>query len=173
MVFALKLFRISLYNTYYQDRICNDFSLAPDEITQHWMQRYPMRLTAHPGNFELIWLTAGLTDPLQLFQKKMHDKQLSFYLFLQNPRSIAHTALSIEKGKIYYFTNEYGGTKLHKKKYVTPNDKIPVKSTMLGSQKIEKAHFGKIAIHLNTLYKSPHFTESNVPVQYTIQMKAK
>ena len=173
MTFAHKIFNINIYNTYYSRGACNDFTVAPDEATQQWMRRYRMKLLTRPATFELIWLTAGFTNPLQLFREKMYERQLSFHLALKNPHSISYSSLSIDKARTYYFSNKYGSTLLHPQEYVTEDDKVDIRPLTMHYHKIEHTYFGKIDIQLNALCKSPHFIEEKLPVKYAIHIKAK
>jgi hypothetical protein len=173
MAFAVRLFRIKLYNTYYKDKVCNDFQLIPNNVTQKWMERYNMRLVASPGCFEVFWLTARLTDPLQLLQEKMLEIKLSFHLLLKNPNIISYSALSIEQGKTYYFSNTRANARLHQKEYVTELDTIPIQELAIYPSQLEKAYFGIVDLYLKELCKAPNFSEGKVPIDYAIYIKAK
>ncbi len=169
MAFALKLFSIQVHNTHQEADTRHDFHLTPDADAQSWMQRYRMRLSAHQGRHELIWLTMRLTDPLQVLRQKMYDQKLTFHLTLQNPHCIQYSVLSVERGKIYHFTNLGAPPKLHPQAYVTAADMVPLQPRTVHYDQVEKTHFGKIDIHLKQLCDS----SSTLPIDYTIHIQAR
>ncbi|MEL7062983.1 MAG: hypothetical protein AAFP00_04555, partial [Bacteroidota bacterium] len=174
MAFALKLFSISFYHTYYQAQVSNDFALVPTEESQRWMQRYSMRLTSTgSGRFEVLWAVAGLAHPLQTLKEKMEDKTLSFYIQLNHPSIMRFSALPMDTGRAYHFHNKGRTAKLHQAAYVSEADQVPASALSSGSHKRVKNFWGRVDIHLDALWQSNELTEDQLPIAYTVKIKAK
>ncbi|MCG8339816.1 MAG: hypothetical protein MI674_00860 [Cytophagales bacterium] len=175
MAFSLKLFKINFYNTYYKEGVCHDFSLIPAEESQQWMERYRMKLVAQPGYFEVCWLTANLTAPLQCLQTKIAEKKLTFFLILKNPYLVNFSALNInqEEAKTYYFHNLRDPASLQGEEYVSDADKIPINKVNNYPTKPGKAIFGIVDIYLEQWWKAHKGVEEKLPVNYNIRFKAR
>ena len=175
MPFALKLFQINLYNTYYQAGVCNDFDLVPDMPTQQWMNRYKLKLIAGPGSFEVAWLVAGLENPLAVFQTKMAEKKLTFQLKLKNPQVIHFSDLRVGEalGSIYYLNNLHALPRLHQEAYLSDTDYIGIQKIVKNYHQPGKNIFGIIDIHLNNLWQDQAPNLEALPIQYTIHIQAK
>ena len=124
MPFALKLFKINFQNTYYTNQTENDFHVIPDEKTKKFMHDHNMRLISYRGMVELIWLTARFENPLQVFEQKIANHHLNFYVEISNPYVFSFSLLTIDPEQIYYFSNSTGSQKLHQKDYVSEEDKV-------------------------------------------------
>ena len=172
MAFVLRLFRINLLHTYYEENVRDDFALVPSEATQQWMRRYPMRLVASLGCFEVFWRVAGLTHRLQTLQEKMDEEKLSFYLTLKHPSVMGCSSLSMDRGRVYYFHNTGGGARLHQEAYVSEADKIPIQELVSHPSQLIKSFFGIVDIHLKELWQGQSFTEAKLPIDYAIHIKA-
>lgn len=173
MPFALRLFRLNIYNSYYQAQVGDDCSLIPTEETQQWMQQYPMKLVSTPGAFELMWMVAGLAAPLKTLKKKIHGKKLTYYLILKNPEALSFSELSIEHGQAYYFHNQGTGARLHQKSYVSLADKVAVPETRGNHLGTEKSFLALVDIYLEELWKKDSFDLHRLPVTYSIHIKAR
>jgi hypothetical protein len=172
MPFALKLFKINIYNSYYNNQIDDNFYLVPDESTQKFIDHYRMRLITYAGGYELAWLTNRLDNPFQTFQDKIADSRLTFYLILRNPHTINFSLLKPEQGNIYYFSNTNNSQNLHKQSYVTEKDKIAFNPSIHSIGNPLPNAFGVIHIQLGNLWKEKLSIEE-LPVQYNIKIKAR
>ena len=174
MAFALNLFNINIHNTYYQSQIGNDFSLIPDDATQQWMNHYRMRLDTTGGDqFALYWLVARLEEPLKTLQSKIEDTKLRFFLTLQNPHTPSFSTLDLDSQYIYHFYNRANASSIHQEEYVSPQDKILTPSPYTSCQKVYKPFFGLVEIYLPTLWESIQLQEKKLPVNYTINIRAR
>ena len=173
MPFALRLFRLNIYNSYYRTQVCNDFALIPAEESQRWMQQYPMRLVPTPGTFELLWVAAGLAEPLQVLKEKTYGKKLTFHLILKNPDALCFSELSIDRGEAYYFHNQGTGSKLHQEAYVSQVDKTVIPKIGKNPFKLEKPFLAIVDIYLEGLWKEEALDIHQLPVDYSIHIKAR
>ena len=175
MAFSLKLFKINFYNTYYKEGVCHDFSLIPAEESQQWMERYRMKLVAQPGCFEICWLTANLTKPLQCLQAKIAEKKLTFFLILKNPYLVNFSAVNIDKeeAKTYYFHNLRDPASLQGEAYVSDADKIPINKVSNYPTQPGKAIFGIVDIYLEQWWNVHGGVEEKLPIPYNIRFKAR
>lgn len=172
MPFALKLFKINVYHTYYSSQVTNDLYMIPDVPTQQLMDYHRMRLAAYDGTYELIWLTAKLENPFEVFQKKLASTALNFYLKLRNPHVVNFSSLKFEQTAIYYFSNAYNSQDLHKGAYVGEEDKIPLQTSINNTDKAFPNAFGIVNIQLGKVWKDKAELEQ-LPTQYNIQIQAR
>ncbi|OJW73574.1 MAG: hypothetical protein BGO68_03000 [Candidatus Amoebophilus sp. 36-38] len=172
MPFALKLFRINFQNTYYTNQAENDFHVIPDEKTKKFMHDHNMRLISYRGMIEMMWLTTRFENPLQVFEQKIANHHLNFYVEISNPHVFSFSLLTIDPEQIYYFSNSTGSQKLHQKDYVSEEDKVSLQRVAPIIGKSLKNIFGIINIQLDKLWKGKINIEQ-LPIEYTIQIKAR
>ena len=172
MPFALKLFRINIYNSYYNNQVDDNFYLVPDEATQRLIEYHRMRLITYAGGYTMAWLTNKFDNPFQIFQDKIADSQFRFYLMLRNPYVINFSLLKPEQGHIYYFSNASSSQNLHKQSYITEEDKIPFNPSIHSIGNPVPNAFGIVHIQLASLWKEQPSIEK-LPVQYSIKIKAR
>ena len=172
MPFALKLFKINIYNSYYNNQVDDNFYLVADDTTQRLIDYHRMRLITHAGGYEMAWLTNKFNNPFQIFQDKIADCQFRFYLMLRNPYVINFSLLKPEQGHIYYFSNTNNSQNLHKQSYITEEDKIPFNPSIHSLGKPFPNAFGIIDIQLANLWKEKTPIEK-LPIQYNIKIKAR
>jgi hypothetical protein len=172
MPFALKLFKINIYNSYYNNQLDDNFSLVPNEATQQLMDYHRMRLITYAEGYEVAWLTSKFDDPLQIFQDKIADAQFTFYLILRNPSVVNFSLLKPQQGYTYYFSNTSNSPNLHKQTYVTEEDKVLFNFPIHSIGKPFPNVFGIIHIEASRLWRGTPSIEK-LPVQYSIKIKAR
>ena len=170
MPFAIKLFKIIFTNDYYVDGESNDFYLIPDSNTQAFLEYHRMKLVTYNDKFELIWLTANFENPFQIFQQKITEYNLNFYLKIHSPYVINFSLLKVEQNSIYYFTNTNENQRLHKKLYVDNEDRIKFSSSMNSLTKPYQNVFGVVNIQLTNLWKEVADI-TQFPIKYTIHIQ--
>lgn len=168
--FALKLFSIQIHHTYYANGISDDFEIIPDEATQAFMKHYCMRLLSYEGKYEVVWLTTNIEHPFEVFQQKLAETTLQFYVRLHNPYVINFSTLEIKPATIYAFSNTENATSLHKNTYVDETDKIPFHQVMNSLISSDPLIWGTIQIQLGKVW---HNQTDQLPIPYTLQIKAR
>jgi hypothetical protein len=168
--FALKLFNIQIRHTYYANGISNDFEILPDEATQAFMHHHRMQLLSYEGTYEMIWLTANLEHPFEVFHQKMADVVLRFHVKFRNPYVINFSTLKIQPETIYAFANTEGITSLHKNTYVDETDQVPFHQTMNSLASADPLVWGNLQIQLGKVWRNP---ADQLPIPYTLQIKAR
>lgn len=170
MPFALKLFSIQIRHTYYTNGISNDFEIIPDEATKLFMHHHRMQFLSYRGIYEMNWLTANLAHPFEVFEQKMADVVLRFYIKLRASYVINFSALKMQLGTTYAFTNTDKSASLHKNTYVDETDQIPSQQVMSSFASPDPAAWGVIQIQLGKVWSNP---ADQLPIPYTIQIKAR
>ena len=187
MAFALKLFKITIYNTYYQAGVgdSNDFGLEIAEESKPWMERYRMKLVAStPGCVELHCAVSGLENPLHTLKEKLLGQKLTFHLRLKNQEIVSLSELNVAEGKTYYFQNTSDALQLHQGEYLSGEDQIPIVDQPAATDVAFRAQppirqlshrplWGVIDIYLDKLWEKSNLSEKNLPIDYAINIKAR
>lgn len=170
MPFALKLFNIQVLHTYYASGISNDLALIPDEATNAFMRYHHMQLLPYDGTYEMLWLTSKLDNPFEVFQEKLADEVLRFYIKLRDPYAINFSALTIQPDTIYAFANSEHTTSLHKNTYVDETDKVTIYQSINSFANPDPFVWGILQIQLGHVWLNHADT---LPIPYTLQIKAR